>query len=120
MVGGSSDLCHLCVGIGQFIAFVINLDSFYEIMHKSFNFLMLEGVWMIVGTAKIFAKQNGGRLVEIVISAPFDATQGLLPCYNRDKALSPETCVVNQPEGIGSGAVRYFPEAVRPQTDSRA
>ena len=33
-----------------------------------FNFLMLEGVWMIVATAKIFAKQNGGRLVEIVDS----------------------------------------------------
>ena len=71
------------VGIGQFIAFVIYLDSFYEIIHKCFNFLMLEGVWMIVGTAKIYAKQNGGHLVEIVDSAPFDATQGLLPCYNR-------------------------------------
>ena len=38
---------------------------------------------MIVGTAKIFAKQNGSHLVEIVDSAPFDATQGLLPFYNR-------------------------------------
>ena len=72
------------IGIGQFIAFVIYLDPFYEIIHKCFNFLMLEGVWMIVETAKIFAKQNGGRLVEIVDSAPFDATQALLPCYNRD------------------------------------
>ena len=91
------------VGIGQFIAFVIYLDSFYEIIHKCFNFLVLEGVWMVVGTAKILAKQNGGRLVEIVDSAPFDATQRLLPCYNRDLALSPETCVVNQPSGIGLG-----------------
>ena len=45
---------------------------------------MLEGVWIIVGTAKIFAEQNGDRGVEILDSAPFDATQGLLPCYNRD------------------------------------
>ena len=45
---------------------------------------MLEGVWMIAGTAKIFTEQHGGRLVEIVDSAPFNATQGLLPCYNRD------------------------------------
>ena len=72
------------VRIGQFIAFMIYLDSFYEIIHKCFNFLMFQGVWMIVGNTKIFAKQNGGRLVEIVDSAPFDATQGLLPCYNRD------------------------------------
>ena len=72
------------VGIGQFIAFVIYVDSFYEIIHKCFNFLMLEGVWMIAGTAKNFAKQNGHCLVEIVDLAPFDATQGLLPCYNRD------------------------------------
>ena len=50
------------------------------------NFLMLEGVWIKVGTAKIFAKQNGGRFVEIVDLAPFDAQQGLLPCYNRDWA----------------------------------
>ena len=45
---------------------------------------MLEGVWIIVGTAKIFAKQNGDRFVEILDSAPFDATHRLLPCYNRD------------------------------------
>ena len=32
------------IRIGQFIAFVIYLDSFYEIIHKCFNFLMLEGV----------------------------------------------------------------------------
>ena len=38
---------------------------------------MLEGVW----TAKIFTKQNGDRGVEILDSAPFDATHGLLPCY---------------------------------------
>ena len=71
---------------------------------------MLEGVWIVVGTAKIFAKQNGDRDVEILDSAPFDASHGLLPCYNRDKALSPETCVVNQPSGIGLGR-RYFPSA---------
>ena len=45
---------------------------------------MLEGVWIVVGTAKIFAKQNGDRGVEILDSAPFNATHGLLPCYNRD------------------------------------
>ena len=45
---------------------------------------MLEGVWIIGGTAKIFAKQNGDRVVDILDSAPFDATYGLLPCYNRD------------------------------------
>ena len=28
------------VGIGQFISFVIYLDSFYEMIHKCFNFLM--------------------------------------------------------------------------------
>ena len=38
------------VGIGQFIAFVIYRDSFYEIIHKCFNFSMLEGVLMIVRT----------------------------------------------------------------------
>ena len=27
---------------------------------------MLEGVWIIVGTAKIFVKQNGDRIVEIL------------------------------------------------------
>ena len=47
-----------------------------------FRFLMLEGVWIIVGTAKIFAEQNGDRGVEILDSAPFDASHGLLPCYN--------------------------------------
>ena len=30
---------------------------------------MLDGVWIIVGTAKIFAK-NGDRVVEILDSAP--------------------------------------------------
>ena len=49
-----------------------------------FRFLMLEGVWIIVGTAKIFAEQNGDRGVEILDSVPFDASHGLLPCYNRD------------------------------------
>ena len=49
-----------------------------------FRFLMLEGVWIIVGTAKIFAEQNGDRGVEILHSAPFDASHGLLPCYNWD------------------------------------
>ena len=44
---------------------------------------MLEGVWIVVGTAKIFAEQNGDRGVEILDSVPFDATHGLLPCYNR-------------------------------------
>ena len=28
----------------SFFAFVIYLDSFYEIIHKCFNFVMLEGV----------------------------------------------------------------------------
>ena len=36
---------------------------------------MLEGVWIVVGTAKNFAKQNGDRGVEILDSAPFDATR---------------------------------------------
>ena len=45
---------------------------------------MLEGVWIIVGTAKIFAKQNVDCVVEILHSAPFNATHGLLPCYDRD------------------------------------
>ena len=45
---------------------------------------MLEGVWIIVETVKIFAEQNGDRGVEILDSAPFDATHGVLPCYNRD------------------------------------
>ena len=45
---------------------------------------MLEGVWIKVGTTKIFAKQNGGRFVEIDDLAPCDAPQGLLSCYNRD------------------------------------
>ena len=39
---------------------------------------------MIVRNAKIFPKQNGGRPFEIVDSALLDATQGLLPCYNRE------------------------------------
>ena len=38
---------------------------------------MLGGVWIIVWTAKIFAKQNGDRVVEILDSAPFDAD-----CYH--------------------------------------
>ena len=42
---------------------------------------MLEGVWIVVGTAKIFAEKNGDRGVEILDSAPFDATHRLLPCY---------------------------------------
>ena len=56
---------------------------------------MLEGVWIVVGTAKIFAKQNGDRGVEILDSAPFDASHGLLPCYNRERprgnTLPPQT-----------------------------
>ena len=58
-----------------------------------FRFLMLEGVWIIVGTAKIFAEQNGDRGVEILDSAPFDASHGLLPCYNRPRGntLLPQT-----------------------------
>ena len=43
---------------------------------------MLDGMWIIVGTAKIFAKLNGDR-VEILDSAPFDATHWLLR-YKRD------------------------------------
>ena len=70
--------------IGQFIAFAIYLDSCNIEINLCFDFLMLEGVWIIVGTAKIFAEQNGDRGVEILDSAPFDATHGLLPCYNRD------------------------------------
>ena len=42
------------------------------------------GGWIIVGTTKIFAKQNGDRVGEILDSAPLDATHGLLPCYNWD------------------------------------
>ena len=68
------------------------------------------GGWIVEGTAKIFTKQNSDRGVEILDSAPFDATHGLLPCYDRDLARSPETCVVNQPSGIGLGR-RYFPSA---------
>ena len=71
---------------------------------------MLEGVWIVVGTAKIFAEQNGDRGVEILYSAHYDATHGLLPCYNRDLALSPETCVVNQPNGLGE--IPYRPRPI--------
>ena len=39
--------------------------------------LMLEGVWIIVGTAKISAKQNGDRIVEILDSTPFEDSHGL-------------------------------------------
>ena len=42
---------------------------------------MLEGVWIVVRTAKILAEQSGDRGVEILDSAPFDATHRLLPCY---------------------------------------
>ena len=69
---------------------------------------MLEGVWMIVWTAKIFPKQNGGRLFEIVDSAPFDATQGLLPCYNRDLSTVIRNLCCQSARGNRSGAVRYF------------
>ena len=72
------------------------------------NVLMLEGVRIIVGTAKLFPKQNGGRFIEIPDSTFFDAPNGLLPRYNRDWVLSPETCVVNQPSGIGLVRPRYF------------
>ena len=39
---------------------------------------MLEGVWIIVETAKIFTKQNGGHFVKILDSAPSDVPHGLL------------------------------------------
>ena len=78
---------------GQFIAFTHYLDSFYisKIMSSYFT---VESVRIILGTAKLFAKQNSGT---------FDAPNGLLSCYNWGYALSPETCVVNQPSGIGLG-----------------
>ena len=73
-----------------------------------FRFLMLEGVWIIVGTAKIFAEQNGDRGVEILDSAPFDASHGLLPCYNRESVwgggISP------RPNGLGE--IPYCPRPI--------
>ena len=99
------------VVIGQFIEFGIYLDSFYIMIHLCFNFCMLKRVWIIVGTAKIFAKQNGGRFVEIFESPPFDAPHGLSPCYkglSRNRNLCCQSARGNRP-----GAVRYFPEAAR-------
>ena len=61
---------------------------------------MLEGVWIIVGTAKIFAEQNGDHGLEILDSAPFDATHGLLPCYNRPNGLGE---IPYRPRPIPSG-----------------
>ena len=66
---------------------------------------MLEGVWIIVGTAKIFAEQNGDRGVEILDSAPFDATHGLLPCYNRESVWGGEI-----PNGLGE--IPYRPRPI--------
>ena len=40
---------------------------------------MLEGVWLKVETAKIFAKQNGTRFVEILDLAPSVLHRG---CYH--------------------------------------
>ena len=54
-----------------------------------------------MGTANIFVNQNDVLFVEILDLAHFDAPNGLLPCCNRDKALSPENCDVNQSQGIG-------------------
>ena len=66
---------------------------------------MLEGVWIVAGTAKIFAEQNGDRGVEILDSAPFDATHGLLPCYNRESIWGGS---ISRPRG----------NTLPPQTDS--
>ena len=52
------------------------------------------GVHVCVSSSKQ-KESHFGRLVEIVDSAPFDATQGLLPCYNRERprgyTLPPQT-----------------------------
>ena len=101
-------------GVSQFIAFVIYLDSFLWNNTHIFNFLMLEGVWIKVGTSKIFAKQNGGRFVEIVDLAPFDAPQGyyhviigIKPCHQKlVLSISPRESVWGggispRPNGLG-------------------
>ena len=67
---------------------------------------MLEGVWIGVGTAKIFAEQNGDRGVEILDSAPFDDTHGLLPCYNRESGIG----LGRRPNGLGE--IPYRPRPI--------
>ena len=69
---------------------------------------MLEGVWIIVGTAKIFAEQNGDHGLEILDSAPFDATHGLLPCYNRDFHV----IIGISPRPNGLGEIPYRPRPI--------
>ena len=53
------------IEIGQFIEFALYLESLY--VFESFHVLMLGGI--IVGTAKSFVKQYGGRFIEILDSA---------------------------------------------------
>ena len=77
------------------------------IINLCFDFLNVGGVCESYWEPPKLQK-NGERVVEILNSAPFGATHGLLPCFNRDKARSPETSVANQPSGIGLGWW-YFP-----------
>ena len=80
----------LGVGIGQFIVFASDLDLFYV---RKFMYQCWSGMRITVWTAKNFAKQNGGRFVEIFDSAPFNASHELCTFCNRDSDLWTETCV---------------------------
>ena len=104
------------VGIGQFIAFVIYLYSFYEIIHKCFNFLMLEGVWVIVGTAKIFAKmaavllKSSIRHLSMLHRDCYHVIIGIKPCHQKlVLSISPRESVLR-----GGISAPDLP----PQTDS--
>ena len=78
------------VGIGQFIAFTICLNSFY--MGKLMFDFDVGGSVYHYGNAKILAKQNSGRFVEILDCAIFDAPHhtecnfviiGITPCHQK-------------------------------------
>ena len=81
---------------------------FCSISHSSQHFTVLEGVWVILGTVKIFAKRNGGRFVEILDSSPWSAPHcchviiGIKPCHQKLLLLiSPQESV------WGGGRIRF-------------
>ena len=84
---------------------------------------MLEGVWIVVGTAKIFAKQNGDRGVEILDSAlsmlhtdSYHVIIGIKPCHQKlVLSISPRESVWGggiSPRPNGLGEIPYRPRPI--------
>ena len=75
------------VGIAQFIAFTYSLDSFFIITFMFQRFVVLAGVCIIVGTAKIF------RHLSILHTKYSHVIIGIKSCHHKIVSISPRESV---------------------------